>query len=560
MLVDAEEDNPKLSKQHNQPGRALISLDCPYNEWPAGTLRSPPPEPALLFSRDAHRHTPEVAADGVAQTCERLLTLSEPGLRPTWGLDAENPPAADAHEGTEEQIRNAHRDRHTVDCGNSGMSPDFDILQSLVGDASPLESNGSDSDQPADAPSEPAPPPHPAAMGNASPVRGLGGADDSAMAEGVEPAGVPTGLDEGVASGSGGAVVAPADGLAKPEHEVGQFLHGLDTVCVPAAPLRKNSPIRRKLVPANVAACIIGATATRICTKTAYVTPRHVAYEQGKSTSMCAADCSPGMLAAVKCARPDAEQTAQAMVTPCEAVKTAGGEPWRVAAARKKAAAYSDEPSLKEAMNGIHRDKWLEAMQDELASLSENGVYELVSLPMGAAALSGKWDLKIKRGAQGEIERFKARYVVRGFEQVLGKDFHETWAPVGHYTTLRCLLVIYVQEGLETVHLDIKCAFQNGKLTDLVYVSQPEELGDGSGKVRRLRKALYGLKQAAREWHKVLAEVRDLVRCHNDPALYVRKYGRCIIFIWVDDLLIFTKPDVMKPLCDRILARFKGRS
>ena len=100
---------------------------------------------------------------------------------------------------------------------------------------------------------------------------------------------------------------------------------------------------------------------------------------------------------------------------------------------------------------------------------------------------------------------------MRGFEQVLGKDFHQRWAPVGHYTTLRCLLVICVQEGLETVHSDIKCAFQNGKLTDLVYVSQLEELGDGSGKVWRLRKALYGLKQAAREWRKVLAELlRDL--------------------------------------------------
>ena len=269
------------------------------------------------------------------------------------------------------------------------------------------------------------------------------------------------------------------------------------------------------------------------------------------------------MLAAVNCATPDAEQAAPAMVTPCEAVKTAGGEFQRVAAARKKAAAYSDEPSLKEEMSGFHRNKWLEAMRDELASLTENGAYELVSLPVGAAALSGKRVLKIKRGAQAEIERFKARYVVSGFEQVLGKDFNETSAPVGHYTTLKCLLEICVQEGLESVHLDNKCAFQNGKLTDLVYVSQPEELGDGSGKVWRLRKALYGLKQAAREWHKVLAELlRDLdfVRCYSDPALYVRKYGRWIIFIWVDDLLAFTTPDVMKPLCDQILARFKGRS
>ena len=82
--------------------------------------------------------------------------------------------------------------------------------------------------------------------------------------------------------------------------------------------------------------------------------------------------------------------------------------------------------------------------------------------------------------------------------------------------------MICVQEGLETLHLDIKCAFQNGKLADLVYVSRSEELDDGSSKVWRLRKALYGLKQTAREWHKVLAELlRDLafVRCHSDPAL-----------------------------------------
>ena len=155
------------------------------------------------------------------------------------------------------------------------------------------------------------------------------------------------------------------------------------------------------------------------------------------------------MLAAVNCAALGAVKAAQAMVSPCNAVNTAGGESRRVAAARKKAAAYSDEPSLKEAISGTHRDKWLEAMEDVLASLPENGVYELVPLPESAAALCGKWDLKLKRGAQGEIERYKARYVVRGFEQVLGKDFHQTWAPVGHYITLRCLLVVCVREGLE---------------------------------------------------------------------------------------------------------------
>ena len=76
-------------------------------------------------------------------------------------------------------------------------------------------------------------------------------------------------------------------------------------------------------------------------------------------------------------------------------------------------------------------------------------------------------------------------------------------------------------------------------------------------------KALYGLKQAAREWHKVLVRLLhdlDFVRSHSDPALFIRKSGRCLIFIWVDDLLVFTTADFMEALCAQILSRFKGRS
>ena len=83
--------------------------------------------------------------------------------------------------------------------------------------------------------------------------------------------------------------MAPADGFAKPEHEVGSFLRGSAEICVPTTPLHRNPLIRQKLVPANVAACVIGAAATRMFTKTAYVSPRHVACEQGQPTAMRAA-------------------------------------------------------------------------------------------------------------------------------------------------------------------------------------------------------------------------------------------------------------------------------
>ena len=117
----------------------------------------------------------------------------------------------------------------------------------------------------------------------------------------------------------------------------------------------------------------------------------------------------------------------------------------------------------------------------------------------------------------GEIERFKARYVAKGFEQDYGVDFFETWAPVGRYATLRALLSIFVVWDLEMKHIDIKCAFLNGVLHQDVYIVQPPMFHDGTRRVWKLKKAMCGLKQAAREWHKALVELLSEIgfdRCH----------------------------------------------
>ena len=63
---------------------------------------------------------------------------------------------------------------------------------------------------------------------------------------------------------------------------------------------------------------------------------------------------------------------------------------------------------------------------------------------------------------------------MKGFEQVHGLHVHETWAPTGQYTTLRFLLVICACDDLETMHLGIKCAFQNGKPHGIVCVYIPK--------------------------------------------------------------------------------------
>jgi hypothetical protein len=75
-------------------------------------------------------------------------------------------------------------------------------------------------------------------------------------------------------------------------------------------------------------------------------------------------------------------------------------------------------------------ENWLKGMTAEMDSIKENGVYTLAKLPPDRKALRGKWVFKLKRGANGEILRFKARYVVRGFEQQEGIDYNETFASV----------------------------------------------------------------------------------------------------------------------------------
>jgi hypothetical protein len=139
-----------------------------------------------------------------------------------------------------------------------------------------------------------------------------------------------------------------------------------------------------------------------------------------------------------------------------------------------------DSPEWKSALRGTDRERWLDAMQSELNSLTELGAYELVERPKDRDVITGKWVLKVKRTSTGEIERFKARYVARGFDQQEGVDYSLVWAPTGQHATLKVLPVHAVSTNLEMRHVDISTAFLYGDLDETVYVEQPPELNDGT--------------------------------------------------------------------------------
>ena len=96
----------------------------------------------------------------------------------------------------------------------------------------------------------------------------------------------------------------------------------------------------------------------------------------------------------------------------------------------------------KQAVRGPHRVQWEQAMQDELDSIKANDTYTLVPLPAGRQAIGCKWVYKIKRHADGSIDRYKARLVAKGYSQLYGIDFTETFAPVVRFSSLRAILAI----------------------------------------------------------------------------------------------------------------------
>ena len=117
---------------------------------------------------------------------------------------------------------------------------------------------------------------------------------------------------------------------------------------------------------------------------------------------------------------------------------------------------------------------WVNAMQDEIASMDHNGVWELVELPTGCKPISCKWVYKTKKDSQGRIERFKARLVAKGFTQKEGIDYTETFSPVSSKDSFRIIMALTAHFDLEIHQMNVKTTFLNGDLCETVYMKQPE--------------------------------------------------------------------------------------
>jgi hypothetical protein len=193
----------------------------------------------------------------------------------------------------------------------------------------------------------------------------------------------------------------------------------------------------------------------------------------------------------------------------------------------------------------VYGSNWLEAARKEMESIRSRSTYIVMALPTDRKAIDCKWVFAVKADANGCIEKFKARLVVKGFSQRPGLDYDETFAPVAHNDTQRLIMALAVNNGLRLRQADILSAFLCGDIDFEIYMKQPEGFMDRShpDHVCKLEKGLYGLKQAGHLFNQklnaYLTNELKFTRCNCDPCLYYINEGGDFILLslHVDDML-----------------------
>jgi hypothetical protein len=203
-----------------------------------------------------------------------------------------------------------------------------------------------------------------------------------------------------------------------------------------------------------------------------------------------------------------------------------------------------DPKTFKQATTGPLASKWHQAMEEEMDALRRNKTFDVVQRPKGRKITGCKWVYKIKRLADGTVERFKARGVAKGYSQVPGQDFDDIFAPVVRYESLRLLLALCAHYGWKPRQFDVKSAFLYGELDEPVYMD-PLPGYEQDDMVWKLKKCLYGLKQSAREWYALLS--RSLLRkgfqiSNFDPCVFLHRHEKIFISVYVDDIDAYAAP------------------
>jgi len=189
--------------------------------------------------------------------------------------------------------------------------------------------------------------------------------------------------------------------------------------------------------------------------------------------------------------------------------------------------------------------RWRDAMSSELTALMRHNTWQLVPPLTNCNLVGCKWVFRIKRHADGSVDRYKARLVAKGFNQRPGLDYTETFSPVVKPVIISTILTLAVMQGWSLRQLDVNNAFLHGHLIEKVYMKQPPGFRsrEKPNHVCCLTKAIYGLKQAPRAWYSALKQALlefGFINAKSDSSLFVFHASSTLAYclVYVDDLIL----------------------
>jgi hypothetical protein len=209
---------------------------------------------------------------------------------------------------------------------------------------------------------------------------------------------------------------------------------------------------------------------------------------------------------------------------------------------------YIDPLNYSQAMTYPDSAQWMDATNTEFNQILAMGVLSLLAVvPTGHNIVGTRFVYKLKRNADGSIDKYKARLVAQGYSQQHGVDYFSTHAPVTTIITTHLILILCVSWGLTPFHLDVTGAFLNAVLSETIYIRLPNGFSVNGRRFAKLNKSLYGLKQAARDWYMlsdtvIMAFDSRIRRSQIDPCFYylISDSDIILINVHVDDYIFAT--------------------
>ena len=236
---------------------------------------------------------------------------------------------------------------------------------------------------------------------------------------------------------------------------------------------------------------------------------------------------------------------------------------------------------IREAMQGKERGKWIPSIKSEVMNFMKRKSWKYVSIDeaekLKRKMIPCKWVFKIKNEQDGS-KRYKTRLCVKGFHQIPGVDYTESFSPVATDATIQILLIYTLwkyHEGWRCEMFDVEAAFLNAELENAMYLKWPEgmkELGfiteeQEKNECIKLVRSMYGNVDAALRWQKCFVETcidpDGELKCEQsqtDPCLLIKRNdeGEVILLIvcYVDDVLMSGNPEDIKEFMQKFKKKY----